>query len=293
MKKLFSLFLLMFAGATLVFAQDDCASNECDRQPVTSKWQLMVGDAAYTNHYHNLQEYEGALLGIQATHGRLFKRSDRLSWQLTLMYYGSQYTPGAPTSGLVNPAGTSHISTKFCEADYAVYYNWLLFNRLQVRLGGWFGVNAGLLTGDSHAINNAGSIHMQAQLYASLQLRYGWDFKKWGLDLYANAATPFMGIRTADGRYTGFAESIFSDKFKQTPYSHVVFSSFHNTQGVNWEAGIDFALKRISLSLSYGANNFWWSDYELQNYRKNRFLKVGISVNLVGMQRGKSGNRQF
>ena len=293
MKKLFTLFLLVVVGTTLAFAQDDASGSLSDRKPVTSKWQYLSGNAAYTNHHLNLQEYKGYLVGLQATHGRFFRKSDRLSWQLTLMHYRNMNRPQVAGSGLHNPAKTSALSAQFYEADYAVHYNWLFAERLQVRLGGYFGVNAGVLLCDHNAVNNAGSEELHAQLYASLQLRYGWDLKKLGIDIYANAATPFVGARTADGRYMGFAEQVAGGQLKTSPYKHFVLSSFHNTQGVNWEMGLDFVLNRITLSVAYGANSRWWSDYEVMNYRKNSFLKLGVSVNLVSLQRGKVSNRQF
>lgn len=293
MKTLFSLFVLVFAGITMACAQDDTSVSLSDRQPVTSKWQFLSGDAAYTNHHLNLQEYKGYLIGLEATHGRFFRKSDRLSWQLTLMHYRNMNRARVAGTGLHNPAKTATLSAQFYEADYAVHYNWLFAERLQVRLGGYLGVNAGALFCDENAVNNAGSEELHTQLYASLQLRYGWDLKKFGLDVYANAATPFVGARTADGRYMGFAEQIAGGELKNSPYKHFVFSSFHNTQGVNWEIGLDFVLNRISLTLAYGANSRWWSDYEVMNYRKNSFLKLGVSVNLVSLQRGKVSNRQF
>jgi hypothetical protein len=293
MKKLFALLMFVVIGTTLAFAQDDASESLSDRSPVTSKWQYLSGNAAYTNHHLNLQEYKGYLLGLEATHGRFFRKSDRLSWQLTLMHYRNMNRSRVAGSGLHNPANTAKISVQFYEADYAVHYNWLFAERLQVRLGGYFGMNAGALLCDDNAVNNAASEELHAQLYASLQLRYGWDLKKMGLDIYANAATPFAGIRTADARYMGLAEQIVGGQLKTSPYKHVVLSSFHNTQGVNWEIGLDFVLNRLTLSVAYGANSRWWSDYEVMNYRKNSFLKLGVSVNLVSLQRGKVSNRQF
>jgi hypothetical protein len=67
----------------------------------------------------------------------------------------------------------------------------------------------------------------------------------------------------------------------------------HNTLGVDWEMGIDFAMPRISLSLAYCQNSLWWHDYGVQDTRNNNFFKLGVSVNLVGMNRGKTANRHF
>jgi hypothetical protein len=39
----------------------------------------------------------------------------------------------------------------------------------------------------------------------------------------------------------------------------------HNLQGANFEMGIDFALRNLSISLAYEAKSRWWNAYELQN----------------------------
>jgi hypothetical protein len=52
-------------------------------------------------------------------------------------------------------------------------------------------------------------------------------------------------------------------------------------------------MPRISLTLAYGQNALFWHDYGVQNTRNNNFFKLGVSVNLVGMHRGKTANRNF
>ena len=113
------------------------------------------------------------------------------------------------------------------------------------------------------------------------------------MDIYANAATPIIGARTADGTFMDFAHHKVPGQVKVTPYKHFVFSSMHNTLGVDWEMGIDFAMPRISLTLAYCQNALFWHDYGVQNTRNNNFFKLGVSVNLVGMHRGKTANRNF
>ena len=61
MKRLF-LLLLMVAGAYAASAQSTDSSvaepatqavSSCNRKPVTSKWSILLGSAAYTNHFMN------------------------------------------------------------------------------------------------------------------------------------------------------------------------------------------------------------------------------------------------
>jgi hypothetical protein len=293
MKRLFSLLLLLFAGATIAFAQENNTSAISGRKPVTSKFELLMGTAEYASHYLNEQVYAGQMRGIEVSFGRLYRKSNSVSWELSLGHWRNMGREILGASGLYNAAGTSMITTQTYDIDYGVYYNWIIKERLQIRLGGFLNVNGGFLRSDSHAVNNALQVTLQTQVYASAQIRYGWNFKKWGLDLYANAATPIFGARSADGVFSDFFNSIRPSTLKSSPYKHFVFSSMHNTLGVDWEMGIDFAMPRISLSLAYGQNGLWWHDYGVQNIRNNRFVKLGISVNLVGMHRGKTANRHF
>jgi hypothetical protein len=178
-------------------------------------------------------------------------------------------------------------------ADYAVFYNWLVKERLQLRVGGSFNVFGGFAIGDDNAINNLLSVDIQTQFYAKAQIRYGWDFKKFGLDLYANLATPFMGMMVVDERYENAVDAVGKSDFSLKEYGHCKFSSMHNLQGMNFEMGIDFAFRNLALSLSYEAKNRWWHAYELQNYRRFSLIKLGLSVNLFAQPNRKVSNRQF
>lgn len=293
MKRLIFLFLLTVAGTTFAFAQEDSTTATSNRKPVTSKIELMLGSAEYTNHSLNKQVYKGGITGFEATFGRFYRKSDSVSWELQLGCWHNIDNMLLGKTNLYNPAYTSSLTAKIYNAHYGAYYNWLIKERLQIRLGGYLDLNGGILIGDSHFVNNTASIELHGQVYASAQLRYGWDFEKWGLDLYANVATSLFGIRSADGTFTDFAHMLAGGPFKTTPYKHIVFSSFHNTVGIDYEIGIDFAMPRVSLSLAYGSYGLWWHDYGVQNIRDNKFFKLGISVAFVGMNRGKTANRHF
>ena len=300
MKRLF-LLLLMVAGAYAASAQSTDSSvaeqtaqaaSSCNRKPVTSKWSILLGSAAYTNHFMNSQEYMGGLRGLEASHGRFYRKSDNLSWKLTMTHVRNMNRK-LFGGGLKNAAKTSHISVQNYEVDYAVFYNWLVKERLQLRVGGSFNVFGGFVYGDKYAVNNALSLDLQTQFYAHAQIRYGWDFKKFGMDIYANMATPFMGMMAVDDRFERFGENFAKSDFNVKEHSHFVFSSMHNLKGMNFEMGIDFALRNIILSLGYEAKNRWWHAYELQNYRKYSYFKLGVSVNLFSQPTRKAGYRNF
>lgn len=263
-----------------------------ERKPLTTKWSFLNGQAKYASHYLNKQEYSGAIWGIEASFGRYYRRSDRLSWNLTMSNVRKMHRP-LLGGGLTNAANTSYISTQSYDIDYAVLYNWVIADRLQLRAGGSFNLYGGFIKGDDNAVNNVITVDLQTQLYAHAQIRYGWDFKKWGLDLYANVSMPFIGFMTVDERYEGIFEALRPSDFNLKEHTHFKFSSMHNLQGVNYELGIDFALRCLAISLSYESTNRWWHAYELQSYRKCSLFKIGISVDLFGHKERKASNRQF
>jgi hypothetical protein len=102
-----------------------------------------------------------------------------------------------------------------------------------------------------------------------------------------------MGMMAVDNRYEGFVESTIDSDLNVKGFNHFKFSSFHNLQGLNFELGIDFAFRSLSLSLAYEAKNRCWNAYELQSYRKFSLIKLGVSVNLFAQKNRKAGNRQF
>ena len=302
MKRLLLLFL-MSVGVINASAQgthstvseqlETSQKSFCERKPVTNKWSFILGDAEYANHYLNSQEYTGEVSGFEGIFGRYYRNSDQLSWKLTLTHVRNMYRELAQMGGLTNAANTSHISIQNYEVDYAVFYNWFIKNRLQLRVGSSFNFYGGFLYGDKYAINNAISVDLQTQFYAHAQIRYGWDFKKYGLDIYANIATPFMGMMVVDERYESFVESLLTSDFNLKEHGHFKLSSMHNLQGVNFEMGVDYALRNVTLSMAYETKNRWWNAYELQNYRKYSLLKLGVSVNLFNQQNRKISDRQF
>ena len=305
MKRLISLILLVVAGTTLAFAQQTeatASASECqasqaltNRKPVTSKWSLLTGAAAFANHYLSNQEYNGDINGFEAIHGRYFRKSDRLSWRLTLTHLRSMHSKIFEWGGLKNPAGLSIMSVQTYEADYAVFYDWTFFDRLQVRAGGSFNLYGGYNgCTNGHSINNIISVDLQTQIYGAAQIRYGWNFKKFGFDLYANVSTPLLGVMFVNGRYESFLESIPNSPLTVRGYKHTQFSSFHNLQGANFELGMDFALRsNVALSFGIAAYNRYWTANQLQNYRTNTVLKIGLSVDLVSLKRSAVSSRKF
>ena len=289
MKKFMMMFLIAVLGTFSLAAQETEWGNY---KPVTSKWSYVVGTAEYADHYLNNQQYSGDIVGIEAIHGRFFKKSDKLSWKLTLNHL-RKMNSSLFGEGLMNAAKTSYISTQSYEVDYAVHYNWLFNNRLQLRAGGSFNLYGGFLLGDKNAVNNAITVDLQTMFNGEVEIRYGWDFEKFGLDIYGSISAPLFGFMGVDDRYESFVGSIPASEFNLKEYNHFVFSSWHNNQGVNFEMGVDFALKRISLCFGIEERERWWNAYDLQCYRVNTLVKLGVSVDLVSRPNKKTGERKF
>lgn len=287
----------MIVGTSVAYGQssgDDATVKECcERKPMTAKLSLMMGDAQVANHYLNRQEYTGGMLGYGIELGRFFRSSEHLSWELTLTHLRAIHDDFDSESGLSNPAETSFLSARAFGVDYALYYNWLLWERLQLKAGASLNLYGDILQGDANAINNVISVNGQVQLQAAVGARYGWDFKKCGLDIYCNLATPFMGLMIADNRYESAVDSLVPTEFNVSEYNHIRFSTPENLQGIDGELGVGLALKHFTISLSYETQNRWWHAYGLQNYRKNSFIKVGLSLNLLTRQPRKTSDRHF
>lgn len=304
MKRLILTMLLFVVGVSAVSAQTQssgyeakqgCSAVKCSdgSQPVTSKFAIGAGVAAVTDHYLNTQEYTGPVFGASAEFGRFYRKSDKLSWRLSLSYAGQGYDSDLREGGLENAAATAHLTARMASADYAVYYNWLICERLRLRAGGSFNLYGDMMMGDENSINNSANLSAQAQIYAAAGLRYGWDFKKFGLDIYTNLAVPFMGLMTVDERYENFIGTVVPSEFNLKEYSHIKFSSMHNMQGINFDLGVEFALRRLSLYAEYQTLNRWWNAYQLQDYRKVSLFKVGVSVNFTSRQYNKTSERRF
>ena len=226
-------------------------------------------------------------------HGRYFLKSDNLSWKLTIAHLRNMAKLGG---GLHNPAKTVNMSVQTYEADYAVFYNWKFGkdDRLQVRAGGSFNVYGSLNMCGSHSVNNVLTIDLQTQIFGAAQVRYGWDFEKLGLDLYANLSTPLFGLIFGNSRYESFIEGFVPSDLNLKAYKHTKFSSLHNMKGASFEMGIDFALrKNVCLSLAYATNSRYWHMNGLQDYRTNSVFKIGVSVDLISISRRAATNRQF
>lgn len=291
MKRVLFVFLLLFTSS-LVFASGATGeSNLENKRVVTNKWSLLVGSASVTDHYMTNQEFKGSLIGIKGEHGAFFKESENLSWDLDLSFAAAPKIGPIDAFALDNPAGTAKIVIYDLNVQYGVHYNWNPAERLFIKAGGFFDLRGAMNSLIPNGINNARTIDFQPQFKAAAAIKYGWDLKNCDIDLYANFALPFMGFMLVNTKY----EFALGNNSEILPgeQKHFLFTSFHNLSGFNMEVGVDFVFNGLTLSLSHEGNNRWWNAYELQNYRKYSFFKIGFGVDLVSVSRKKSNNRYF
>ena len=302
MKRIISTILLVCAGLVFSFAQGtDCLTTlqvgdsepvTSDKTPVTTSWSFLVGEANYANHYLDLLEHTGEVTGLEYLRIRNSVKYDNISYRFSFVHLRNMHRP-LMGGGLENFTQTSVLSMQNYEFDYAVFYNWSFFDGLKVRAGGSLNAYGGFMYAEGNAINNVISVDMQAQACAAMQAKYGWDYEKYGLDVYAGFSFPLFGIMAADSQYDSAMESIGGTSFTNNDVQHFKFTSMHNLQGVNFEMGAGFAFKRHTLTFAIQSRCRWWHANGLQNYRNNTLVKLGMSFNLFTYQNANTNNRQF
>lgn len=282
MKKLLSILVLLALSFSALAQQ-----TESTEKIVTSKWSLLVGSASIADHYFTNQEYSGPMMGLSVEFGSFYKKHKNLSWELDMTYIGL----GSPS----NPAGTGTLKVYDGAIEYKTSYNWNPVKNLHLRAGGSFDLNLGANV-DPNGINNVLELLFQPQIKAVAGIRYGWNFKKMNLNLYADLGIPVMGFATVGSKYEGnfvIINNFLPQGLLKPAISHLHFTSFHNLQGYNLDLGLDLEFKHLTFSMSIDTNNKWWNAYDSQAYKNYTFLNLGFSVDLVSRSRLTSNNRYF
>lgn len=279
--------VLMF----LIFLPCAIAQQEDVKEKiVTNKWSFMAGSMVFVNHYMTDQEYTGTSIGVMGEHGSFYKKSENLSWDYDMAFFTAPYFRLVPDLSLSNPAKTTFVASHNLNTSYGTHYNWAITDRLLLKAGGRFDILAAINNGRPNSINNAISVDFQTQLEASAGIRYGFSFDKFGVSLFGDLALPFIGFMLVNSKYQ---DILSTGQLLPGDIRHMVFSSFHNLQGYELEIGADLTFRNVTLSLSSEGMKRWWTAYELQNYRKFSFFKIGVSVDLISRSRLNSGNRYF
>ena len=290
------------AIAMLLFANDGFAAEKASKEKrkdkeetekvVTAAASLYSGDAVIVNQYLGDQEYKGPVVGAAVEFGAMYKRSQKVSWDLDLTYLGSSYSD-VMDGNVSNPAGTSAYSMNRINADYGTYFNWNPVKNLSIKAGGSFDFLFGVLSGVPDHVNNVIDFDAQMQIKAGAGIRYGWNFRKTGLFFQANVEIPFMGMALSSSLYESSIDSMAGDEILPGTLDPFCFTSFHNLTGINADIEAELILRKTTLFLAYEMNHRAWNIFDLQNTRRYNMTRIGLKVDLVSRDRNNSSNRFF
>lgn len=297
MKKLL---LLLAVSVATTFLGSTTASAQEKEKPVTATITLLSPSSVQVlDEYLSNQLYSGGnvLSGLQLKLGAIYKKHDNLSWDL---YYTSYNRPNwmdnlPQLPKLSDPANSQHLKCSMYSIGYGTYYNWQFGKKLMLKAGGMLDLYGAMKETAPDGINNYLNLEGQIMLKAHAAIKYGWDFKKWALDLHASVTLPVVGIITAD-HPSEPALSLLggNDHTIMNPaLNHIFLGSYHNYMSLDYEAGIDFVFKPCTITLGFGSTRKWWNVYEVQNIRKIDYSSIGIAFDLVSRNKFKSSNKNF
>ena len=250
--------------------------------------------------YISDQLYTGgrAFAGWNLKLGSLYRKHDNLSWDLYFTNLGrsnlidemglSRFSP------LTNPANTQKLKYTMYNVGYGTYYHWNFGKKLMVKAGGMFDVYGAMKNSTPDGTNTNQNIDAQMMFKGHAAIKYGWDFKKWALDIRGSMSLPAFGLMLASHPYETLV-SIFGDDHSvlNPEFRHVFLASYHNYMSLDYEIGIDFVLKPCTLSLGFWSTNKWWNAHGLQYINKINCMTLGVSFDLVSRKKFKTSNINF
>ena len=291
MKKLLLLLALCVATTAVASAQE--------------REKVVTGTISFLNpssmlvldEYVASHEYTGSsTIGLSVKLGALYRRHDNLSWDL---YYTGYNRPSLLDNSawalLSNPAKTQSLDYTVYNFGYGTYYHWQFGKKLLLKTGGMLDFYGAMKEAKPDAVNNSLSLEGQIMLKAHAAIKYGWDFKKWALDLRASVSLPLFGIITADHPSEGAVTILGGNDHSafHPAFSHIFFGSYHNYMSLDYDLAVDFVLKPCTLSLGFGSTRKWWNVYDVQNIRTINYLSLGVSFDIVSRSQFKKSNKNF
>ena len=303
MKKLVLIFAVFFVtahlGLTTISAQEIEQNKE---KVVTGTIQLMTpGSVKILDGYISNQLYTGSdvFTGLNVKLGALYKKHDNLSWNL--YYTGFNRAKWLEELGeddlphLTNPSKSQHLKYSLLNFGYGTYYHWKFGEKLMIKAGGMFDVYGAMKTSTPDGTNNNMNFDAQMLFKGHAAIKYGWDFKKWALDLRGSVTLPAFGLMFVShpsesvlAVIAGNDHSVLKKEFR-----HAFLASYHNYMSLDYEIGIDFVLKSCTLSLGFCSANKWWKTYDLPYICKINCTTLGISFDLAPRNKFKTSNINF
>ena len=245
--------------------------------------------------YMSNQMYSGALYysGWDIKLSALYKKYDNLSWDL---YFNtlSQGNSEDISELMSNPSNSQYLTYNGYNLGYGTYYHWNFGRKLMIKAGGKFDLYGAKKETKPDGLDNCLNMEGQIMLKAHAAIKYGWDFKKWALDLSLRASLPMLGVITADHPSEPALALLGNDhNILNAEYNHIFLASYHNYMSLDYEFDIDFVLRHCTLTLGIGSTNKWWNVYDVQNIRKINYISLGIAFDLVTRNKFKSTNKNF
>ena len=195
---------------------------------------------------------------------------------------------------MANPSHSQYLKYNGYSLGYGTYYHWNIGKKLMIKTGGIFDIYGAMKESTPNGVNNYLNMEGQIIINAHGAIKYGWDFKKWALDLSARVSLPVIGVISAD-HPSEPAMSIFGNNttVMDPAYNHIFLASYHNYMSLNYDLNIDFVFKPCTVTLGYGSTNKWWNVYDVQNIRNINYLSIGLSFDLVSRNKFQSSNKNF
>lgn len=286
MKKLFLLLAISIAGT---FLGSTTASAQENEKVVTGSISFLVPtnmqilDEYISSHMYS---YSDLSTGWEMKLGALYKKHDNLSWNL---YYKS-FT----SASLASPGKSQFLAYDGYNFGYGTYYHWNIGKKLMIKTGGMADFYGAMKKGTPDGVNNAMNLEGQIMIKAHAAIKYGWDFKKWALDLHARVSLPVVGLMTGDHPSEPALALVGNDHNILTPaYRHIFLASYHNYMSFDYDMGIDFVCKPCTFTLGMGSTSRWWNVYDVQNLRRINYITLGVSFDLTFRSKFKSTNKNF
>ena len=250
--------------------------------------------------YISNQLYTGGSVftGWNAKLGAIYKKHERLSWELYYTGFNRakwyEDLGGDDIEYLTNPAKTQNLKYAMYNVGYGTYYHWNFGKKLMVKAGGMFDIYGAMKTSSPDGTNNNLNFDAQLMFKGHAAIKYGWDFKKWALDIRGSMTLPAFGMMFVSHpsesvlAIGGNDHSVVKKEFR-----HTFLASYHNYMSLDYEIAVDFVLRPCTLSLGLSSMNKWWKAYDLPYICKINCMTLGVSFDLVARNKFKTSNINF
>lgn len=292
------LFLAVFI-ATAVFGPTIANAQEKEKVVTGTITFLSPSTVKVLDEYISNQLYTGdnVFSGMNVKLGALYKKHENLSWDVYFTGYSRadvmDKLNDLPT--LSNPAKSQNLKCSFYNLGYGTYYHWQFGKKLMLKVGGMFDLYGAMKESVPDGVNNYMNLEGQMMIKAHTAIKYGWDFKKWALDLRASMNVPVIGIISADHPSEPAMSAIVGNdhNIMNPALNHIFLGFYHNYMSLDYEVAVDFVLKPLTIFIGFGSTCKWWKAYDLQNIRQINYSTIGVAFDIVSRNKFKSSNKNF